>query len=349
EFADDESVGKKHKKHEETDEDDDDPSSADAGVESRHGMNLLFVDPVSPDERDKLLEHIKKGNTVLYAPPSANNNSFLKALGVYPFKPEVNVPIRSLVPDVPTPYTLGVQRTEAHVEAFFDSPDDATPLLVDDRSGEVAVVRVPYGAGDVIVIGAPELGMNGGLARADNAQFWLSLLTVTAGNRPTAFDEFHHGFGGSRSIAEFARRYGLHFAIAQLLLGLSLWALALKRFGRPKPPKDDERVGATDALFGTSRLYREGRHFSFSAQLIVKELVLEMARAAGVPAKSEPSVIADSLRMRGRARVASAFEQVLGAARNVSTEADVRYVADLAAVARALLNKRDKSPKPLAA
>src|SRR5437764_959422 len=83
EFADDESVGKKHKKNEETDEDDDDPWDADAGVESRHGLNLLFVDPVSPDERDKLLEHIKKGNTVLYAPPSANNNSFLKALGVY--------------------------------------------------------------------------------------------------------------------------------------------------------------------------------------------------------------------------------------------------------------------------
>lgn len=340
---------KKSKGDDEEDDDDQNFWSSDAGVEVRHGMNTLFVDPVSPDEREKLLEHVKKGNTVIYAPATAADNPFLSALDLDPFRPSTDVEMRSLVPSVPTPFTLGVQRTEARVEEFFDYPKDGTPLLVDDRSGEAAVVQVPYGEGQVIVIGAPELAMNRALLRADNAQLWLSLLSATKGQQPTAFDEFHHGFGGGRSIAEFARRYGLHFAIAQLLLGLCLWALALKRFGRPKQPPEDERVGATDALFATSRLYREGRHFAFSAQLIVKELTHEMARAAGVPAKSEARVISEALRLRGKDRVAAAFEQVLGASHAVNSEADVMKVAELAAHARALLATRTKSHKPLAA
>lgn len=346
EFAGDDDATKKT--HE--DEEDVDPFSADAGVESRHGMNVFFVNPVSVDEREKLLDHVKKGNTVIYAPANATNNPFLSAIGVYAFKPDVDVPIRSLVPPVPTPYTLGVERVEAHVDSFFDYPDDATVLLEDDRLDDgAAAVLVPYGNGQVVVLGSAELAMNQSLARANNAQLWLSLLNATLGKNATLFDEFHHGFGGDRSIAEFARRYGLHYAIGQLLLGLCLWALALKRFGRPKTPSEDVRVGSTDALFATSRLYREGRHHAFAAQLIIKELSMELARAAGVAAKSDVTVILSGLRQRGRDRVALAFEQALGASQNVTTEAHVQYVAELAAKTRQLLQTHAQSKPRLVA
>lgn len=335
------------------DEDEDDYSSifqSDGGIETRRGLNTFYVDDISNDEQEKLLAHVKKGNTVIYvAPPNAKNNGFLTDVGLFAYTPEVDSAIRTFVPPVPTPYTLGVQRVEAKADAFFDVPDEGTALLVDDRSDEAMMALVPYGAGQVIAVGSSELAMNQALLRADNAQLWLSLLRATTGSRPTGFDEFHHGFVGDRSIAEFARRYGLHYAIAQLIMGLALWALALKRFGRPKAPPEDERVAATDALSATSRLYREGRHFGYAAQLILRELAQELARAAGVPAKSEHRAIATALRERDKARVAQAFEKVIAAARFVTSEVDVQNVASLAAQARAMVARKSRpSPKLVA-
>ena len=335
-------------KHKDSPEDEDDDFStifnADGGVATKRGLNTFFVDDISNDEQEKLLAHVKKGNTVIYvSPPKATNNGFLSAVGLYSYEPEVEGTMRTFVPPVPTPYTMGVGRIEAKADAFFDLPDEATALLVDDRSDEVLIAQVPYGAGEVIAIGSSDLAMNQALPRGDNAQLWLSLLRATAGRHPTGFDEFHHGFVGDRSIAEFARRYGLHYAIAQLLVGLALWSFANKRFGRPKSPPEDERVAATDALSATSRLYREGRHFAFAAQLILRELTQEMARTAGLPAKSEPRAISDALRGRDKARAAQAFDQVVAAAQFVSSEVDVQNVATLAARARALLGQKART------
>ena len=109
------------------------------------------------------------------------------------------------------------------------------PLLEDAPLHMTVAAVVPHGAGRVLVVGAPELAMNQALGRADNAQFWLSALRAL-GPGPYAFDEHHHGFHQERSVVDFARRYGLHFAVGQLLLGLCLGALALRRFGRPRPP-----------------------------------------------------------------------------------------------------------------
>lgn len=322
----------------------------DGGVEMKRGLNTFFVDGVSHDEQQKLLEHVKKGNTVIYVSPErAKNNGFLGDVGLFAYAPEVDAAVRTMVAPVPTPYTLGVQRVEARANAFFDVPEEGTALLVDERSDEAVIALVPYGAGQVIAVGSSDLAMNQALLRGDNAQLWLSLLRATAGSKPTAFDEFHHGFAGDRSVAEFARRYGLHYAIAQLIVGLALWAMALKRFGRPKLPPEDERVAATDALSATSRLYREGRHFGFAAQLIVRELAHEMARAASMPARSDHKAIAARLRQREKPAAADAFEKADAASRFVSSEVDVQNVATLAAQARALLaTKPRQSPKLVA-
>ena len=166
---------------------------------------------------------------------------------------------------------------------------------------------VPYGAGKVLVVGAPELAMNQALARADNAQFWLSALSAL-GPGPYEFDEHHHGFTNERSVVDFARRYGLHFAVAQLLLGLCLWAVALKRFGRPRAPPESARVGATDALFAMSRLYREGRHHGFAASLITRGLTQELALHAGLPAHAPATSVAEGLAARGREDLANGLQ-----------------------------------------
>ena len=338
-------------------EDDPDQTALAAGREDglededvpRHGFNRLHVPELSEKETEKLLEHVKAGSTLVYVPWGSKENRLLDALGVKLFKADTSLPMRTLVPPLSSPYTLGVERVEAKVQAYLKLPEKgAVPVLADEPLRMTVAAVVPYGAGRVLVVGAPELAMNQALARADNAQFWLSALRAL-GPGPYEFDEHHHGFTNERSVVDFARRYGLHFAVGQLLLGLCLWAVALKRFGRPRAPPEAMRVGATDALFAMSRLYREGRHHGFAAGLITRGLTQELALHAGLPAHAPASSVAEGLAARGREDLANGLRAVVRDAETVSGEGDLKQLATRAAVLRQRLHPSGPPPRALAA
>lgn len=310
--------------------------------EKARGYQAFRSPPVSKEESEKLLEHVRNGATLVFAPASFRDNPLLDALDVYLVRADATLGVRTLVPAQPSRFTAGVERVEAKVKAFLDLPPGAVPLLVDDKLDEVAVALLPWGQGRIIILGAPELATNAALARADNAQWWLALGRALTDGATLAFDEFHHGFTGDRSMGEFAARYGLHFAFAQLMLGVAFWALALRRFGRPRAPKEELRLGSTDALFATSRLYREGRHHGHAAASIARELAAEMATRAGVSGKSTPAEIGAALELRGRKDLARALLDVARAAAAASSEDDVRDVARLAALARQHLHRQPR-------
>ena len=303
----------------------------------RTGFNAFRAAALDDTEYEKLLEHVRNGGTLVYVPWGSRENPLLDALSVKLVKADTSLPMRTLVPPLPTPYTLGVERVEAKVQAYLTLPSGAVPVLEDDRMGQVVAAVVPHGQGRVLVVGAPELAMNRALTRADNAQFWLSAL-AGLGPGPYEFDEFHHGFTNERSVVDFARRYGLHFAVAQLLLGVALWSVSLRRFGRPHPPPESVRVGATDALFAMGRLYREGRHHAFAAGLIAKGLTQELALHAGLPAHSPADSVAQGLRERGREDLARGLKAVAAEADTVGSDSDLQQLAAHAAWLRQRLH-----------
>ncbi|HZI10892.1 MAG TPA: DUF4350 domain-containing protein [Myxococcus sp.] len=303
----------------------------------RTGFNAFRAAALDEAETEKLLAHVRDGGSLVYVPWGSKENPVLDALEVKLFKADTSLPMRTLVPALPTPYTLGVERVEAMVQAYLELPKGAVPVLEDERLDKAVAAVVPYGQGRVLVVGAPELAMNRALARADNAQFWLSALPAL-GPGPYEFDEFHHGFTDERSVVDFARRYGLHFAVAQLLLGVALWAVSLKRFGRPRPPPESVRVGATDALFGMGRLYREGRHHAFAAGLIARGLTQEFALHSGLPPHSPAASVAEGLKERGRDDLARGLKAVAAQADAVSSDKDLQHLAAHAAGLRQRLH-----------
>lgn len=311
----------------------------------QRGLNALRAPAVTKDEQEKLLEHVRNGATLVFAPASYRDPKLLKELGVELVRSAASLDVRTLVPAQPTRYTHGVQRVVTKVRAFLSLPPGAVPLLVDDQLDQPVAALLPYGQGRIILLGAPELAMNRSLAVADNARFWRSLVGAVAASGPVAFDEFHHGFTGQRSMGEFAARYGLQFAVAQLLLGVALWALALRRFGKPRPPDEELRVGSTDALFATSRLYREGGHHAHAAASIARALAHELAAKAGVSGRLEPAEIGAALEVRGRKDLARALLDVSAAARAADDDRDVQHVATLAAVVRKTLQHQPRTPK----
>lgn len=309
----------------------------DEGLESedvpREGLNSFKAQELSEDEREKLLAHVKAGHSLVYVAWGSRENPLLDALKVKLSKVDTTLPMRTLVPPLPTPYTLGVERVEAKVQSFLVLPSDGVAVLQDAQLERPVAAVVPYGLGKVLVVGAPELAMNQALARADNAQFWLSTLRAL-GPGPYEFSEFHHGFTNQRSIVDFARRYGLQFAVAQLLLGVALWSISLKRFGRPRPPPESVRVGATDALFAMSRLYREGGHHPFAAGLIARGLTQDLALYAGLPAHASVSAVAQGLQARSREDLSQALRAIVRHAEETQNDKDLQQLAARAAELR---------------
>lgn len=326
--------------------------AADGGIDLGNGeteedlMAALRNPPFRRDESKKLLAHVEAGATVVLAVKDESSSWLLESLALRLTKADDTKTLRTLVPAIPSGYTLGVERCESPVRAWLSLPITAVPLLLDGASEEVAMAMVPYGKGRFIVSTAPELAANQNLPLAHNAQLWVSLATAVAKTGRLGFDEYHHGFSGDRSMGDFLARHGLQFAVAQLLLGLVFWAASLKRFGRVTPPPAAERVGATDALFATSRLYREGNHHAHAAQALLIDVASSLALKAGVSFRTPPVDVVAALLATGQGVWGEKLQKVAIAANTTRTEDDVLTVARLAAELRQQLQHPRKKNRP---
>lgn len=316
--------------------------AADAGIDpDEHedylssGSNAFWAPVVDKTELDRLLEHARNGGTVFVALWKGIGAPLLDALGVTVTRQPSSLELRTLLPAQPSPYVVGVARLEARIQATLSSTSPAfVPLLVDEGLDLPVMAAMAWGQGRVVLLGAPELATNAALTRADNARFWVNVGRALQQHGVVTFDEFHHGFAGDRSMGDFAARYGLSFAVGQLVLGLALWALSLRRFGRPVPLVEASRLSATDALSATSRLYREGGHHGHAAQAILKALAAELSHRAGLSSRAAPGDVSASLAARGEAALAERLLAVTRAAALAHTEAGVLHVAQLAAAVR---------------
>ncbi len=313
----------------------DDEAPEDPKEVTARALRRLTREPLAEAEVDALLAHVRAGATLLYAPDDFESGPdvMLTRLDVQAWRSKEQGP-RTLVPAQPTPYTLGVRELKAKVTFYWSLPEDAVPLLFDAGNDATVAAVLPVGLGRVLLLGAPELAMNRALTLADNARFWQSTLTTMSAGKPLGFDEFHHGFQNERSMVDFARRYGVQFAALQLLFGLCLWAMALRRMGRPQPPLDEQRSSGADALFATSRLYREGRHRAHAAQLIVKGVAQSLGVGVGLAWHAPVAEVASALEARGSADLGAQLVQLEALALRATTEPEVLHVAQLAATLR---------------
>ena len=292
---------------------DDDADEADDASDS--DASLRPTTSVSGQELRVLLTHIQKGHRILHA-PAHRHDALLDELGVTMEPGPGNTALRLLVPSTPHPLTHGIRELHAPLSGYLHTlPLEAIPLVEDAVSGKTVAAWVPSGDGGVVVVASPGLFDNQHLGRLDNAAWALRLLSALpdAGGR-IAFDEYHHGFKSERSLVRFGARYGLHWALLQLLLGLIVWALSLRRFGPATPPEVETRNTRLELLESSARLYREGRHARWCASRIARWLTRSLAPVAGVRPHAEPAEVIAGLRARGLDHLARGLIEVRSAA-----------------------------------
>jgi hypothetical protein len=164
---------------------------------------------------------------------------------------------------------------------------DFTPLLVDDKGRTVGAVVGRKEGGRAVIIAAPDLFANRRLAARDNAVLLHGLGQAALAGPPTAakpgakrkgpaldgprrleFDEFHHGFTGTRTVVGYIWRGDLKWVLLQLLfLGLLALVRTWKRFGPAAEPPEASQT-ARDYLQAMARIYRLGGHRAAAADRV---------------------------------------------------------------------------------
>ncbi len=201
-----------------------------------------------------------------------------------------SAPLVELRPGQPSAFTAGIERVRARVDTYLAKADGIAVRLLEDPGRAAAPgepqasavgLAIPYGSGWFVAVSAPDLASNARLVDADDAAFWLALLSALAEGDPVAFDEYHHGLAGRRGLMGYAASRGLWPALLQIAFAFVVGAFAGRRFGDPvrRPPgvtKSDE-----DYISSMARLYQLGRHDRPAARRMV-ERALRVARTRGV-------------------------------------------------------------------
>ncbi len=226
---------------------DDDGDDEDDDAKLHRGINAVLATAVTTEERDQAARARQgRAHADLRAVGRHRRTRCSRRSTWASGRAEKKLDLRTLVPPQPTPWTRGRRAGGGSgAVATCDLPGGATPLLVDERFDAPVAALVPYGQGQVIVIGAPELAMNKALARADNARFWLlALLRRGQGRRGVDSTSSTTASPASARWPSSPRRYGLQFAVLQLLLGRG----ALGRLAAPlRPPARPERGRSASA------------------------------------------------------------------------------------------------------
>jgi len=309
------------------------PEHEDRPDGGAHDHDDWWHERLSKYETTELLRAVEGGATLLYA--VSRSHPFLDELKVS-FAASADHASRELVPLSPTPYTRGVHTVQTRISGYLTAPG-ALPLLIDEHQGDRAVaLLLERGKGRVLVIAAPTMASNSELAQDDNAAFWLSALGELGSQPGTAiaFDEFHHGFTGDRTVMSYAARFGLQWAIVQGLFALALWSLALRRMGPPRPIVESERRGSADYLLAMARIYRLGGHRAYASEALVRGATRQLQQLTRLHRTAGLDHVAEALVAQGQPGLAGLLRELRDSSRGELDEAALLTLSRKAALLR---------------
>lgn len=181
--------------------------------------------------------------------------------------------------------------TEPPVDPTDDGIDTGTvdieplwlkaPVAHFESDGANLAVEVPYGGGKIIFVSDPFIVANSGIATADNARFATNLVD---GDGPIAFDEFHHGFGSgkNRLIEYFAGTPVVAIFLQLCLLVALVFYSQSRRFARPMPEPEPDRLSKLEYVGAMAELQRRTRAYDLAVENIYTDIRLRASRLLGV-------------------------------------------------------------------
>lgn len=215
-----------------------------------------------------------------------------------------------------------------------------TVHLADARGALLADYR--RGEGRIVVLADPFVIANNGLARADNLQLAINVVTAGGGGL-VAFDEYHQGRGATHNqLATYFTGTPVPAMFAQgcLLAALFFWSRG-RRFARPIPALRPDRRSKLEFVAALAELQQRARAFDLAIENIYSRTRRALARYGGADSAAPRSDIAAAVSARSgvdRARLEELMrecEEAAGGAK-VSARRALALAVQLRELERAL-------------
>lgn len=201
-------------------------------LEDKPGVLISLSTPRRPsdEEWDAVAGWVRRGGTLIVSPGEWRDE----------YKPETDRLWKNFSPEFQTGVFNGVINLAAHEKPLshdLEAPardrmwDDAATIL--SSSAHPIVRYATVGHGSVLLLCAPEIASNDGVAKENNLRFLVNV--IGAPTKPVWFDEFHHGYHEEANVWSHLPNSVILGLIVLGLGGLVLvWALS-RRLGAPLP------------------------------------------------------------------------------------------------------------------
>lgn len=160
--------------------------------------------------------------------------------------------------------------------------------LANDKKNILA--ELPYGAGRIIFLTDPYITANGGISQADNVQLALNLLRADGSGGGggaagvIAFDEYHQGFGsGANRIFDYFAGTPVAALFLQVIaLILLLLVAQSRRFARPLPAPEPDRLAKLEYVSAMAQLQQRTRAYDLAIENVYRDFRRRVSRLVGV-------------------------------------------------------------------
>jgi hypothetical protein len=193
---------------------------------------------------------------------------------------------------VPSPLTRGAAHVKLSEYATVITDTSGGSVVHFTASGQPVVIERPVGDGSAIFVSDPFVIQNNGIAEGDNLALALNLVD---GNQPVGiigFDEYHHGYGGSRSaVGEGLRGYISGTPVPWIIGQVGLVALVIavtrgRRLARAVPLARERRTGALVFVSSMANIQRLAKASDLAIDNIASSFRSRLCRYAGLPSNA---------------------------------------------------------------
>lgn len=258
---------------------------------------LAPSDPLTRLEAEELARRVRSGHDLLLAGDGAA--LAISCYGLYPRTLGDSVRAGSMtvravltaIPDSATADSAHIDRVRGCVV-----PVAAADTLLRTSAGPAAIRFGTVGGASVILVADGRLFSNRMLRETGAGEFALGLI---AGTYPSAvFDEYHHGFGPSGSLAGAVLAWSVRspwgWAAWQLLLAaVAALAAGAVRFGPARRVIERRRRSPLEHVRALANALAASRGHDIAVALQVRGLRRRLARSGLVPRGSDSAWLAD--------------------------------------------------------
>ena len=268
---------------------------------------LLLSDDLSPGRRQRLLDWVGRGGTLVVADPSSGVTAVEQAgstqIGLLDAEIERRCDVAALA---------DVGRVAAPGGTVFEVPEGqgapgapggpggppngGTRACFPRNDGAWLLVQ-PVGGGTVVRLGGASVLVNRELGEADNAVLLASLLVPAEGTSVQVLQPPLPGGGDAGLTDLIAPRVRL--ALWQLVVVFVLLALwRARRLGRPVAEPQPVQLPGAELVVAVGNLLQRAKGRGQAAGLLTDDLRRSLAERLGLPASTPPDQVADAVAAR---------------------------------------------------